>query len=147
MSGIAATMQDVINAAPTQMRPTEEKLDTIAEILAEMLRHAGGTMPVGNNTNHDGLVYYGIEYGWHPIGWSPGGSAAPVATSGNFAAGGGSSSAGVVSELRTANARLTALLEAQESAARDAKADRVSKKGASFSGYTGKALNWGEAGS
>lgn len=82
MLGIGLNMEDVLNQVPATMDDAVEELHTIAEILTAIAN--GGLNPGGGDgggsnghsygePHPNGYVYYGPEYGWHPMGWSPGG--------------------------------------------------------------------------
>lgn len=135
MAGVQGVIEGVLNSVPEQMSGVEDRLDTIAEIMAAIAQALGaGSGNTGTNANHDGLVYYGEVWGWHPPGWAPSGgyfgedagsrAAVRFSTNGdrsrNVIAAKFSNAAGVVKvedeETRRAVTRLESKLERIESA-------------------------------
>ncbi len=101
MAGIEGGIAGVLAGAQSPAQQQVQELQNIGQILTEMRdlwgivrpwnpgggmgtilpgpsTGGGGVGGSGWDTNpHAGQVYYGPDWGWHPMGWSPGGSAPP----------------------------------------------------------------------
>lgn len=148
VAAIAAMGQQILDSVPPQMAGTEERLDTIADILRVMagIGSGGGT---GGGNPHAGLVYYGPDWGWHPMGWSPGGNVpnpatvttASLGSSGNLALGNFSQpGSAVIVRAPELLAEIRTLTEAHKAATVEAKNDRLKKPTFSTSGVYGRSV-------
>lgn len=121
IAGIIAAGQGVLDGAPSQMQGTEQRLDTIAQILNQM------------------RILYGGAPGWNPtIPTLPGTLGhTPNVTTGNFGGGAGTAVSVRAPEV---TAKLDQLLAAQQAATIEAKNDRMKKPAAGLSGFYGQPI-------
>jgi len=148
VAAIAAMGQQILDSVPPQMAGTEDRLDTIADILRVMAGLGAGGTGTGGANSHAGLVYYGPDWGWHPMGWSPGGNTPPgtgnltasLGSAGNLSLGNFSQPGAVTVRAPDLLAKIDQLVTAHQTATIEAKNDRMKKTAPSLSGYHGQPI-------